>query len=385
MATTSGSWGVGQRSSKREESQPLCPDYEGLNLSSLSPAILDRKGDLGERLPEELRAADQVVLVVLDGVGWMQLSQHKEVAPFLWSTCRGPISSVAPTTTATALTSITTGLRPCQHGVVGYRVAVAPGVVMNVLRWSIDEQDARNAIPPENFQPQLAFGGRPVPVVTRAEFAQTGFSAAHLRGSRLVGWRVPSTLVAQVQDLLADKEEFIYVYYDGVDKVAHEFGLGRYYQAELGFADRLVAELAGCLPRGAALAVTSDHGQVEVGERQVVLEDDVVGGDVIFSSGEGRFRWLHVKDGRLESLRSRLEEAVGQLGWVLSKEDLEGLGVFGGPLPGHVAERLGDLAILAREPVAFVDPADTGELRLVSRHGSLTEEEVWVPFCVASA
>ena len=31
----------------------------------------------------------------------------------------GPITSVVPSTTATALTSITTGLSPGEHGVVG--------------------------------------------------------------------------------------------------------------------------------------------------------------------------------------------------------------------------------------------------------------------------
>ena len=87
-----------------------------------------------------------------------------------------------------------------------------------------------------------------MPVVTKAEFAGTGFTLAHLAGVRHVGWRMPSTLVTEVKRQIAAGERFVYAYYDGVDKVAHEYGLGEYYDAELAAADRLVAELLSVLP-----------------------------------------------------------------------------------------------------------------------------------------
>ena len=43
------------------------------------------------------------------------------------------------------------------------------------------------------------------------------------------------------------------------------------------------------------------------------------------------------------------------------------------------AARLGDIALIPFEPIAFVDPADTGENRLACRHGSLTTDEMLVP------
>ena len=72
--------------------------------------------------------------------------------------------TVAPSTTSAALTSITTGLPPGEHGVVGYRVAV-DNDVMNVLSWRTKHGDARERIVPEEFQPHPAFcGQRPVVV-----------------------------------------------------------------------------------------------------------------------------------------------------------------------------------------------------------------------------
>ena len=49
---------------------------------------------------------------------------------------------------------------------------------------------------------------------------------------------------------------------------------------------------------------------------------------------------------------------------------------FGPTVPPAVAPRLGDVALVAYEPVSFYDPADTGPFELVCRHGSLTSAEV---------
>ncbi len=122
-------------------------------------------------------------------------------------------------------------------------------------------------LPPRQAQPSAAFGGRPVPVVSRSDFSGSGFSRAHQKGAREVAWTVASSLPPLVGDLLAQGEAFVYAYYEGIDKVAHAAGLGALYDAELAFVDRLVGDVMSVLPPGAALAVTSDHGQVDVGAR----------------------------------------------------------------------------------------------------------------------
>jgi predicted AlkP superfamily pyrophosphatase or phosphodiesterase len=237
----------------------------------------------------------------------------------------------------------------------------------------------RRVLPAPEFQTVAPFGGRSVPAVTRSEFAATGFTAAHLTGARLFGWSVPSALVVGVQRLLAAGESFVYAYYDGLDKVAHEHGLGDFYRQELGAVDRLVADLLEVLSSGAVLAVTSDHGQVEVGNATRML-DPALFDMVELLSGEGRFRWLHVRPGSLDDAVAVAQEAHGDEAWVVTRQQMVEEGWFGGPLRADVARRLGDVALVAHAPVAFLDPADTGETRLMSRHGSLTAAEMAVPF-----
>jgi hypothetical protein len=358
---------------------PLVPDYGGACLDRVVPAILGRREGAPAWLPASVAGADQVVLLVLDGLGWEQLRERAALAPNLSAMEGGPVTSVAPSTTATALTSITTGAAPAAHGVVGYRMRVMGTDVLNVLRWrTMSGDDARSTIPPEDMQRLEPFGGTKPPVVTRAEFAETGFTRAHLAGVRLLGYRVPSTLVTWVDTELAEGADFVYAYYDGVDKVAHEYGLGRFYEAEIAAADRLVADIVGVLPPGAALVVCADHGQVDVGENVVALRREVMDQTVLLS-GEGRFRWLHARAGCRDRLEAAARRCHGDQAWVRTREEIVAEGWYGGRLSPDVEARLGDVALVAREPVAFLDPADTGKIRLRSRHGSLTPAEMLVP------
>jgi predicted AlkP superfamily pyrophosphatase or phosphodiesterase len=365
--------------------EPVLPDYGGACIANVVPALLGRHGDAPGWLPPGVATADRVVLLALDGLGWDQLRDRPSLAPTLAAMAGGPITSVVPSTTSTALTSLTTGSPPSRHGVVGYRVKVGSGDVLNVLRWRTARGgDARGAVPPDRFQTIVPFAGTAPPVVTRAEFNGGGFSGVHLAGARLYGWRMPSTLVTHVRHLVADGEEFVYAYYDGIDKVAHEFGLEEHYDAEVAYADCLVADLLDALPPGVALVVTSDHGQVHVGDDVVLLRKEVVERTVLLS-GEGRFRWLHARPGQHEDLLEAAREGHGDQAWVRTRDQAESEGWFGGPLSAAAAARLGDVVLAATDPVAFLDPADTGEVSLVSRHGSLTGAEMRVPLLAASA
>jgi len=364
------------------ELEPVHPDYGGACLSEIAPTLFGRDGLRREDivptwLPSSLHETGPVVLLVLDGLGATQLSARAAIAPTMAAMEQSTITSVAPTTTSTALTSIVTGRPPAAHGVVGYRVRVG-AEVMNVLRWTTPSGDARARVPPQAFQQLPAFLGRHVPVVTRAEFQGTGFTEAHLHGAEIHGWRLSSSLPVIAADLVRSGAAFVYAYYDGIDSIAHETGLGERYEAELAATDRMVADLIDRLPAGAALAITSDHGQVEVRSGPIRLDDEVMA-EVEGLSGEGRFRWLHVRDGATERVAKRAAERYGDVAWVRTVDELVDGGFFGGHLPDAFLNRLGRVALMAKAPISFADPSDTGDFHLIARHGSLTKDEALVP------
>lgn len=364
--------------------EPYLPTYTGPCITNVASAVQHPHRELGDWVPRPVvEAESSTVLLIIDGLGWHQLQPRSHLAPTVCGVMQGgAISTVAPSTTSTALTSITSGLPPGEHGVVGYRMCI-DGRVLNVLRWSTEEGDARRSLPPEDFQRHEPFGGERPPVVTRAEFARSGFTDAHLGGARFVGYRTLGTLVTEVDHLVRSGEPFVYAYYEGVDKVAHEYGLGDHYDAELRWVDHLVAELLSTLPTGTCLALTADHGQIDVGDNLVELAPGIRD-HLSMQSGEGRFRWLHARPGRARALLEAAE-AHTDTGWVVSRDQVIDEGWFGPRIDQQVRNRLGDVALVAREPVAYVDPADTGPYEMIGRHGSLTEAEMLVPFVAATA
>ena len=360
----------------------VLPDYGGPCITNIVPALLGPPDELPPWVPPLLADADQVVLFVVDGLGWDQLQARLTTVPTLATMEGRSITTVAPSTTATALTSLTTGLPPGRHGVVGYRIAVH-GEVLNVLRWATAAGDARQSIPPGKFQPTAPFLGERPPVVTRAEYRTSGFTGAHLDPARYWGYRTLSTMVTEVDRRLRASEPFVYAYYDGLDKVAHEYGLGEHYDAELTWIDHTIDRLLAVLPRRAALVVTADHGQVDVGDNVIELRSDVLS-LCSMQSGEGRFRWLHARAGRAGALCDAARAAHEGDAWVVTRDEMVADGWFGPEVNDVALARLGDVALVARRDVAFHDPQDTGPYHLVGRHGALTSAEMRVPLLAAA-
>jgi hypothetical protein len=72
-------------------------------------------------------------------------------------------------------------------------------------------------------------------------------------------------------------------------------------------------------------------------------------------------------------------EAHGDEAWVMTRQQMIDDGWFGPVVSPPIAARLGDVALIAKTPISFIDPADSGPFPLMCRHGSLTSAEMLVP------
>ena len=401
----------------------VLPDYGGRCITEVIPGLL--AGHPTELVGNQLASAPTVVLVMVDGLGWHQLRRHRSVAPALAAAAdaAAPITTVAPSTTAAALASLTTGAAPGEHGLVGYRVPTSAGL-LNTLRWRAGGKDARAAVPAHELQPVLPFCGQPVAVVTRAEFRDSGFSTAHLRGGAFWGWRdadppkkssrqsdssgasqraaADSAADARtkerarharrialdraireitecVREAVAQRFRLVYAYFDTLDKVAHEFGIGDEYLATLNGAERLAAAIRSAVPSEVPVVITADHGVVDVPDPPVVVDPDIValtGG----WSGEARMLWLHARPGAAADLLDACQRyapiaEVAPLSQVLDERWL------GRHVSPQARSRLGDLVLVPTATQAFAMPDDKKPSHpLIGRHGGLTAEEMLVPF-----
>lgn len=358
------------------DGEMVLPEYQGACISNIIPALLEHRV-LGEGwIPDRVLDAKQVVVLLIDGLGWNQLVARQHLAPVLSSSEGQPITTVAPTTTATALTSFATGAPPGEHGLVGYKIRTG-GETLNALRWTTEQGDARTRIVPSELQVLPPFGNRKPVTVNPQGFARSGFTMAHLAGAQFRGYGTISTLVYEIATAVSEGERFVYAYYDGLDRVGHERGHGAAFDAEYAFVDRLVGEVRATLPDEVALVVTADHGQVDTGENVRPIDASVMRWTHALS-GEARFVWLHANPGAADQLLEAATAAHQDDAWVLSADDVISRGILGSRVSNDALGRIGDVALIAKSTVALVDPEAPASI-LLGRHGSLTPDELFVP------
>lgn len=351
----------------------VMPAYEGGWLGDVLPALQAGRAPVGA--PVWVAGAPQRVLLLIDGLGWHMYRRFEAQLPSLAAFEASTITTVVPSTTASALPTLTTGLTPAVHGMLGDRMRVG-GRVLSVLQWTV-----ANGTPPEptRVQPHPPFPGGAVEVVSHAKFAGSGFSAAHLRGGRYHGFETTTELVDRVVACLDAGAPVVYAYLPDVDTTAHEHGMAHDAFGEaLALADEVVAAIHRQLPSRAALLVTADHGQVTTDAAERV-DLRPLRAMVSAMCGSTRLRYLHARPGASAELLAAATELAGARAWVHDRAGLVASGWMGPTMHPVVAGRLGDVVLAARGAATLVDPADRRQAELVTMHGSVTAEEMLVP------
>lgn len=346
----------------------------------------------------------RLVVVVIDGLGAIQLRDRREALPFVWSLPGTFATSTFPSTSATALVSICTGRFPKEHGIAGYRF-LERGRRFNVIKYEYDPDagDRELAVSgvlraprnpplpsPKRLQPQptvfevCSRGRLPAFVVTRAEFEGTAFSDLLLRGARWWPYRKSTEVPKRVREVLNEiRRGLVYVYWDGLDRCGHEEGpeTGRWLEMA-GRADAMCRRIADLLGRDDAMLVVSDHGMVETRATQDSAIPESVLELTAAVGGEPRVRYMYAKPGRAADLKAASEEVFGDRAWVWTRDEAHALGLYGPvDVPGSV-DRAGDTVVAMRGSSVLRDPdAKKGPPR--GNHGSLTNAEMLVPFRIA--
>lgn len=378
---------------------PPAPRYGSASLADLLPAALAALTGSASHLlplPEDLRA---VIVLVVDGMGRRNLDDHLDRAPTLAAADGATLDAPFPTTTATSLSCIGTGLAPGTHGITGYSFAV-PGDhrPLIALTWSWERQvggdDARDDVPPESIQTEptvfdraRAAGVRPITVL-RPEFVTSGLTRAGLRGGDPVAAveLEPSLDAALAAVAGSDGPSLVYVHHGDLDTLGHLTAPGSDpWCEELARIDGVLADVRTRLPADVALVVTADHGMVHVppeGFIELTDHPELLAG-VRVLTGDGRARQLHTRDGARDEVVAAWREHVGHRGHVVTRDEAITAGWFGPIRDDAVRASIGDVIVVADAPVAWVHrDADLFGGRLAGLHAGLSRREVEVPALV---
>lgn len=357
-----------------------------LSIDRIWPSVAGALGVDGFADELGLPPSQRFVVVLVDGLGEHLLRAHPREAPFLNALASVPdVVCGVPSTTATSLTSLGTGLRAGQHGMVGYTARVPEtGRRINSLTW--DEP-----VDPERWQPfdtvlqTMARAGVAATSVNEARFANSALTSCSQRGVPFHGVRSIWERLDVVLEVVESSERAaVYAYESRLDHTGHAKGCtSAAWRDVLRTVDRELAEMRAELPADTTLIVTADHGMLDLPEQDRFDVDahPRLLDDVELLAGEARFRHVYTRPGAAPEVAVRWAEQLGERAIVRTREDSSD---WFGPVRPEVAGRIGDVLVAATGDFAVFSSREfPREMTMAGFHGSISEAELRIPVLVA--
>lgn len=375
----------------------LAIPYADGTLADVGTSLLAALGVPGEVDRFGLEPTPRACVFLVDGLGWLQLQRHVDVAPFLAGMAGRPIPAGFPATTVASLSSLGTGLTSGEHGLTGYTSYVDDvDAVVNWLAWkSVGAgEDLRDRVVPEVLQPRptvwerAAAAGVATTVCTFDNFAGSGLTRAVLRGGRWGGTLAEGDAVARaVEASHVGFRSLVYVYVSALDLVGHMRGPDTdAWREQLAVVDRLASRLSAGLPPETTLVVTADHGMVHVPEEAKVDADAIAAlrDGVVALAGEPRARYVHCLPGASFDVAAAWRSVLGDGWWVGSRDEAVSAGLFGPSVSPSASRRIGDVVAVSLGSAGVVERRRLPRLAAMpGQHGSVTDEELLVPLLVS--
>jgi len=382
------------------------PDYQGGSIVNLMASLILGLGGAAYgyaplRLldPGRLQQYRTIVLLVVDGLGHELLSRAA-AGSALRARLQGRITSVFPSTTATAITTFLTGLAPQQHGLTGWHTWFRElGCVLKVLPTRPRYGGA--SLSEAGIDATHLFGHVPVfdrlsvhsHMIAPRHIAHSDFNHAHRGRAELSDYQT----LEQMFELLTGAvrtsgvRSYVYAYWPELDRISHEYGNSseeaQAHLAELdaGFA-RFLDRIAGsdCL-----VIVTADHGIIDTEPAHTIDLDQHPGLAerlVLPLCGEPRVAYCYVQPGQQRDFERYVRKELAASAVLWQSRELIARNYFGfGVRHPRLQQRVGDYTLIMKDNYVIKDWL-FGESRYVQVgvHGGLSKQELYVPLVVAA-
>ncbi|MEX2047052.1 MAG: alkaline phosphatase family protein [Chloroflexota bacterium] len=394
----------------------VMPDYDGGGLLNVAATVLDVLGarDAGDAPPlsgldPALReAVRQVVVILADGLGWWQLQMFCDQgdAPFLAelrerarARDRAQLleaTTVFPSTTAAAITTLNTARTPLEHGNIAYFIWLEEfAQVTAMLRWGpatarrgsyFDDPsvDPKRFVLVPSIHARLRDRGIASYIIEPEIFRAEAMTRMHAAEASHAGYVLASSMGVRLRALLdAPRPSYVYAYWSGIDTVSHVHGPRSEEAAmEVALFDLDLRRALGHRRAGDTLVIlTADHGHAATDPDKML---DVVG-DVELRAllrnppaGEPRLVFLHTD--RPGLVRDHVDRRWPGLVTLLDRDELIEAGLFGRGDPTTARRRIGEVvALLDRDLSASIVEVEGQTIRHRGSHGGMTADEMRIP------
>ena len=395
------------------------PDYQR-SLTGIMPTLFRLLGRPAAGYPEltgvlpsaSPRTAKRVFLLCVDALGFKELAQSRRLAE-MYGEYGAWITSVFPSITSCALSSLYQALPPARHGITGHNIwKDFPFAVVDMLKMHVP--GAQAPLVAAGFdvngwkrEPGLLDGeranGLPAYHLMDRHIVGSGLSNLIYGKTPLVPFFSPLEGMSKAARMLNDMERgWVGLYLDDVDTLSHvmtgdapQIGLTLRHLEDC--LARLAAELSPGVLEETVLMVAADHGQSNITERLPLFGENRkwLEAHTRAVGNSGRVLHVYLDPGQEARVAPWLREFIGDKGQVFTFDEIKAL--TGPPLdePGHdpaqadwVRRSLGDLVAVLDDGTNWQHrkhyyEAGPYESTLTSQHGALSWNEMFVPFICA--
>lgn len=317
-----------------------------------------------------------IIIILCDGMGFNFLKNNLSKNDFLLKNTKKVISSVFPTTTTAATTSIITGLNPNQHCWLGWDNYIKP-INKVVTMYLNKEKDTNNF-----FDENIGFKYFPYTTIFDIINKKTNVKATYLSPFTGTNYKDLKDMFNKIK-LLTRKHNcnFIYAYYDNPDAIMHKYGVNSIESKNhLKLLNNKIEELTKNI-NNSVVIVTADHGLID--SSYIYLEDYKEIFDCLLhtTSIDSRASMLFVKPNKKDVFEKLFKKNFNKDFILLSKEKIIKNLIFGtGKEHKMFKSCLGDYIAIAIKNKNIKYKRYGKEL--LANHSGLTKEEIFVPLII---
>ncbi|MBI2669322.1 alkaline phosphatase family protein [Candidatus Woesearchaeota archaeon] len=371
----------------------LKPNYHDGSLVNLTSSILQAFGGKSQYDPLKILPPQQitnpktVVLFLIDGLG-MEFLRNYATGSVIHRYLKGEITSVFPSTTASAITTIMTGLAPQQHGITGWftyfeqldEIALVLPYITRKDRKKIKVHPS-TLLPFKTVYQQI---NRKSYCILPKGYLKLGYNKAACAGATLVGYRSIAGLFHKLKQLCQqDHPKYIYAYWPLFDDVCHAKGYNskearEHFRHLNDYFKKLVKHLKGT---DTTLLITADHGQMEL-EQGLMMQPEKFHCSSFW--GEPRAVFCIVEQKYQLQFEQFCETKLKKYAVWYRSSDLLEQGYFGlGKAHPAIKHRIGTHILLPKQNYALRDFMKKEKQHFFrGNHGGLSREELIIPLSV---
>ena len=373
----------------------MLPDYKKNSLVNLMSAILHGFGVKSKYLPLEdinndIRKTTNTILLVIDAMGLDSLNKLPPKS-FLRKNFYRKITSVFPSTTASAITTFYTGLAPQEHGVTGWDMHMKEfSSVISILP-SKTKQGAKielgngNIHLPRSILKKInaeCYNILPKICLKSSYNKIMGIGAKNEGINTFLGLTNRITKIIKSNN----NKKYVYAYWDQFDSLSHKYGKnGKNAKEHLlalnNHIEKLVKRLKGT---DTLFLITADHGQVETSKKnQIILNKHPLLRDCLSTliCGEPRATYCYVYPDKTHQFEEYVKKKFKNQCTLHKSKDIVKNYYYGlGKPHPRLFDRIGDYILIAKKNYVFRELLPYHELKeRVGFHGGISEEEMSIP------